>query len=173
MGSTWEEKKPINLHWGKPAPALLPAQELAVAAQTVFSDPSISVTGLQYGDSTGYQPLRERLSLWLSEVYSSLDNPDQICITGGASQGMANILQVLTDPLATKAVWMVAPCFYLACRIFEDAGFTGKLRGVDEGDEGIMDLEFLEREMAIVDSQESTQLVSPHFKKKTKGTNNL
>lgn len=147
-----EEKQPINLHWGKPAPALLPAQKLAVAAQTVFSDPSISVAGLRYRDSTGYQPLRERLSLWLSDYYGSIDNPDQICIT---------------DPLATKAVWMVAPCFYMACRIFEDAGLTGKLKGVDEDDEGIIDLDFLEREMAIVDNQESTKLVSPLLLKKT------
>lgn len=102
--SMLEEKRPINLHRGKPAPALLPTQELAVAAQTVFSDPSISVPALQYGDSPGYQPLRKRLSSWLSDYYGSLDNHDQICITGGASQGMANILQVLTDPLATKAV---------------------------------------------------------------------
>lgn len=165
MSFILEEKLPINLHWGKPAPALLPTQKLAVAAQTVFSDPSISVAGLQYGDSTGYQPLRERLSLWLSD--GSIDNPDQICITGGASQGIAVILQVLTDPLATKAVWMVAPCFYMACRIFEDAGLTGKLKGVDEDDEGIMDLDFLEREMAIVDNQESTKLVSPPLLKKT------
>ena len=103
--------------------------------------------------------------MWLSDFYGSLNNPDQICITGGASQGIAVILQVLTDPLVTKAVWMVAPCFYMACRIFEDAGLTGKLRGVHEGNEGMMDLDFLEREMAIVDSQESTKLVSPHLLK--------
>ena len=165
MGSISEGKKPINLHWGKPAPALLPTQELAVAAQAVFSDPAVSVAGLQYGDFTGYRPLREGLSSWLSDFYGSADDPDQICITGGASQGMAVILQVLTDPLATKAVWMVAPCFYMACRIFEDAGLTGKLRGVKEGDEGIIDLEYLEREMAIVDSQELTTLVSLHILK--------
>lgn len=153
MGFDLEEKQTINLHWGKPAPALLPTQELAVAAQTVFSDPSIAVAGLQYGDFTGYQPLRGLLSSWLSDFYGSLDNPNQICITGGASQGMAVILQVLTDPLATKAVWMVAPCFYIACRIFEDAGLTGKLKGVPEGDEGVIDLDFLEREMAMVDSR--------------------
>ena len=154
-----EQKPPINFHWGKPAPALLPARELAVAAQTVFADPSISVTSLQYGDSAGYQPLRNELSSWLSDLYGSLDNPDQICVTGGASQGMTVILQVLTDPLATKAVWMVAPCFFLACRIFEDAGFTGKLKGVREDEEGMVDLDSLEREMAMIDSKESVKLV--------------
>ncbi|MCJ1314112.1 hypothetical protein MMC25_007792 [Agyrium rufum] len=161
MGSlVTEQLRPINLHWGKPAPDLLPSQELAKAAQTVFSDPAITVTSLQYGDNAGYKPLRKELSSWLSGLYGSEDNSDQICVTGGASQGMANILQVLTDPLATRAVWMVAPCFYMACRIFEDAGFTGKLRGVHEGNEGVMDLDFLEREMVLVDSQERTELTS-------------
>ena len=37
---------------------------------------------------------------------------------------------------------MVAPCYFLACRIFEDAGL--KVRAVGEGKEGI-DLEALER----------------------------
>lgn len=39
---------------------------------------------------------------------------------------------------------MVAPTYYLACRIFHDAGFMERLRGVPEDEEGI-DLEFLER----------------------------
>lgn len=65
---------------------------------------------------------------------------------------------------------MVAPCFYMACRILEDAGLAGKLRGVPEGDEGIIDLDYFEREMAIIDNQESTKLVGPHLSKnKTSG----
>ncbi len=41
---------------------------------------------------------------------------------------------------------MVAPCYFLACRIFEDAGFAGRLRAVMEDKEGI-DIEYLETEM--------------------------
>ena len=160
MGSLLEERKHINLHWGKPAPALLPSKNLATAAQAVLSDPSISVTSLQYGDSPGYQPLREELSLWLSSFYGTRVETDQLCVTGGASQGLATVLQVLADPIATKAVWLVEPCFHLACRIFEDAGLTGKLRVVPEGEEGVIDTDFLEREMALVDDQTSSKLVS-------------
>ena len=157
-----EEKKPINLVWGKPAPSLLPTDEMAVAAQKVFSDPAISIAGMQYGDSShaGYQPLRQRLSAYLSDFYGSPNNPDQLCITGGASQGLTVLLQVLSDPTATKAVWMTAPCFFAARKIFEDAGLTGKLRGVNELDDGSIDLEYLEREMTKLDSQISVNIVS-------------
>jgi len=41
---------------------------------------------------------------------------------------------------------MVAPCYYLACRIFEDAGFGGRLRAVPESRDGI-DVDYLEREL--------------------------
>lgn len=37
---------------------------------------------------------------------------------------------------------MVSPTYFLACRIFEDAGFHGRLRSVPEDDEGI-DVGFL------------------------------
>ena len=40
---------------------------------------------------------------------------------------------------------MVEPTYFLACPIFEDNGFHGKLRGVPESSEGI-DIDFLRRE---------------------------
>ena len=128
-------------------------------SQAVFSDPSISTPGLQSGNNTGYEPLRRPVSSWLASFYDSLHKPEWICITGGASQSLSVILQVLTYPLATKTIWMVALCFYLVCRIFKDAGFTGTLRAVRETDEGI-DIEFLEQEIVEVSKQESTKLVS-------------
>ncbi|KAL2070447.1 hypothetical protein VTL71DRAFT_13473 [Oculimacula yallundae] len=136
-------KKQINLLRGWPNPALLPTQAILKAAQSALSDPSISTPGLLYGPDPGYQPLREEIAKWLGEFYGGEADPDRICITGGASQNLACVLQVYTDPLKTK-VWMVAPCYFLACRMFEDAGL--KLRAIEEGSGGI-DLVALEMEL--------------------------
>ncbi|KAI4167699.1 MAG: hypothetical protein LQ343_007018 [Gyalolechia ehrenbergii] len=159
MGSVTvsEEKKPINFVWGKPAPSLIPTAEMAAAAQKVFSNPTTAIAGMQYGDSphAGYNPLRQRLSAYLSDFYGSPNNLDHLCITGGASQGLTVILQMLSDPTATRAVWLTAPCFFAARKIFEDAGLTGKLHGVNEFEDGSIDLEYLEREMTKLANQTS------------------
>lgn len=140
----FSEKKLINLLRGWPSPHVLPAESLKAAANKVLSNPEIFVPGLQYGPDSGYQPLREELSKFLSGYYSTAPDAERICITGGASQSMACLLQSYTEPVYTKAVWAIAPCYYLACPIFEDSGFKGRLRAVPEDSEGI-DLEHLER----------------------------
>ncbi|KAK0119610.1 hypothetical protein ONS95_011050 [Cadophora gregata] len=136
-------KSPINLLRGWPNPTLLPTPAILRAAQSALSDPSISTPGLLYGPDPGYQPLREEISKWLGDFYSVQPDASRICITGGASQNLACVLQVYSDPLKTK-VWMVSPCYFLACRIFEDAGL--KTRAVEEGSGGI-DLVTLEKEL--------------------------
>ncbi|TAQ88802.1 hypothetical protein B7494_g2896 [Chlorociboria aeruginascens] len=156
--------KPINLLRGWPNPALLPTALINAAGKKALSNPRISTPGLLYGPDAGYQPLREEIGVWLQKFYSPSLLPkgelvtemgretlgDRICITGGASQNLACILQVFSDPLYTKRVWMVAPCYYLACRIFADAAL--KMSAVEEGDEGI-DLLALERGMKEVESE--------------------
>jgi DNA-binding transcriptional MocR family regulator len=145
------EKKQINLLRGWPNPSLLPTPLISAASQTALSNPDISIPGLLYGPDPGYQPLREEISRWMGRFYSGTsasssnlaEDPERICITGGASQNLACVLQVFSDPVRTK-VWMVAPCYFLACRIFGDAGLT--VRAVGEGSEGV-DLEGLERRL--------------------------
>ncbi|RXG48515.1 hypothetical protein VDGE_10138 [Verticillium dahliae] len=126
----------INLLRGWPSPSLLPAAALTAAAARALSDPTISVPGLQYAPDPGFQPLREHLAAWLARFYGAAPDADGICITGGASQSLANMLASFTDPGFTRAIWMVAPCYFLACPIFEDAGFGGRLRAVPEDDDG-------------------------------------
>ena len=138
----------INLLRGWPNPALLPVQKLQLAAQSTLCDPSTAETALSYAPDSGYQPLREQIALWLTRFYIAQTpiSPERICISGGASQNLACILQVFSDPVYTRNVWMVSPTYFLACRIFEDNGFCGKLRSVPEDAEGI-DIQFLERSL--------------------------
>ncbi|KAL7951115.1 pyridoxal phosphate-dependent transferase [Trichoderma barbatum] len=150
-------KKPqINLLRGWPSPNLLPAAMLAAACQRVLSDPVESVPILQYAPDEGYQPLRERLAQWLGEFYGVEPDANRICITGGASQSLACVLQSFTDPNYTRAVWMVAPCYHLAATTFEDSGFAGRLRAAPEDDEGL-DVEELERRLAAWESKEKPE----------------
>ena len=160
-----EEKKAINFVWGKPAPSLIPTIEMAAAAQRVFADPVMAIAGMQYSDSphAGYNPLRQRLSAYLSDFYGSSESLDDLSITGGASQALTVILQILSDPAATRAVWLTAPCFFAARKIFEDAGLTGKLHGVNELEDGSIDLEYLEREMMKLDNP-TLMRVPPRFR---------
>ncbi|KAG0652514.1 Alpha-aminoadipate aminotransferase [Hyphodiscus hymeniophilus] len=180
-------KKQINLLRGWPNPALLPTTQIKLAADAALSDSSVSTPGLLYGPDPGYQPLRQSLAGWLDGFYRHTDptyttplsspqyfpngngnrgesgRPDaeRICITGGASQNLACLLQVFTDPLYTK-VWMVAPCYFLACRIFDDAGL--RVSAVGEGSEGV-DLVALEKGLKESESNafEETKSTSNGF----------
>lgn len=145
---TLGRKAIINLLKGWPSPSLLPPEALKAAAGTVLSDQITAVDSLQYGPDEGYHPLRQEVARWLTSFYQPKEaiKADRICITGGASQNLACILQTFTDPLYTRNVWMVSPTYFLACRIFDDAGFAGKLKSIPEGEEGI-DLDALSLKM--------------------------
>lgn len=108
MGGGREE--PINLLRGWPAPALLPAAAIKEASTTVLTDPQIWADGLSYQPDEGYEPLRRELAAWLSDFYGPrfAEQPpppigvDRICISGGASQNLACVLQAFTDPIYTS-----------------------------------------------------------------------
>ncbi len=138
------QKPSINLLRGWPNPGLLPQAQIKAAANAALSDPEVSTPGLLYGPDGGYVPLRHQVAKWLTQYYHPSEPIafERICITGGASQNLARILAEFSDPLYTRNVWMVSPTYFLACRIFEDAGFHGRLRSVPEDEDGI-DIGFL------------------------------
>ena len=129
----------IDFLKGHPSKSLLPLTLVQAAANHALSDPKVCIPGLLYGPDWGYQPLREQLSSWLTSFYQPQIpiEPARLCITGGASQNLACLLQVYTDPIYTRNIWMVSPTYFLACRIFEDSGFRGRLRSVPEDEAGI------------------------------------
>ncbi|KJZ79427.1 hypothetical protein HIM_00896 [Hirsutella minnesotensis 3608] len=140
----------INLMRGWPSPDVLPARLLSEACRQALEDPAVYTPILQYGPDAGHEPLRQALAKWLARHYGVRPDAERICISGGASQNLACILQSFTDPNYTRAVWIVEPCYHLACGIFEDAGFAGRLRAAP-GDHDGVDIAAFERMIAEVD----------------------
>ncbi|KAF2672789.1 PLP-dependent transferase [Microthyrium microscopicum] len=127
----------INLLRGWPAPSLLPSKLLLRAATSVLQEPEVFVPALQYAPNKGPTELRNALSTFLTKTFSP-HSPvpiDRISTTGGASQSLGIILNTCADPGYTRAVWVVEPTYFLACRIIDDAGL--KAKSVEDGVDGI------------------------------------
>ncbi|CZR62218.1 related to aromatic amino acid aminotransferase and related proteins [Phialocephala subalpina] len=159
----------INLQLGWPTPRLFPAEQLAAATTSSLLDPEIAKSALIYGPDLGYTPFRESVAEWLTSFYQPPSGAipiDRIAITGGASQNLASILQVFSDPNTTRRIWMVEPTYFLACTIFQDAGFAGRLRGVPENEHGI-DIEFLRKKLSKFEYEASQNGVYHEIKPTT------
>ncbi|KJK60311.1 ARO8 like protein [Aspergillus parasiticus SU-1] len=158
---------PLNLSRGWPASDLFPTQVIQNAAVSVLSNPIITEQGLGYGPDEGHFELRKNIADWLSRNYSLSRalSAERICISGGASQNLACVLQVFTDPMHTRYVWMVEPIYHLVFGIFEDAGFYNRLRAVPEDECGI-DVDFLEEALkkSAIDHQPVTLPERPYRK---------
>ncbi|GAB7359857.1 hypothetical protein MBLNU230_g7385t1 [Neophaeotheca triangularis] len=141
-------KLPINLLRGWPNTSLLPVSLIQSAANAALSDPSVAHPGLLYGPDEGYASAREAMANWLTDFYRppSPTTSERICITGGASQNLGCLLSVYTDPGYTSTIWIAAPAYYLAFRVFQDAGFAERMRAVPE-DEGGVDVKVLRQEL--------------------------
>lgn len=133
--------------------------EKNIAAEKEKERKDVVTDLLEYGPDLGFGPLRDEVAQWLTRHFSNprenerktviasmekttVSIPEsaaaRICITGGASQNLANVLLSFSDPEVTRAVWLIRPVYFLACPIFEDAGFgPGRLHGVPEDEEGV------------------------------------
>lgn len=156
----------INLQRGWPSPRLLPAKALLAAADGVLSNPARAIDAMLYGPNIGDPALRKGVAEWLSRLYCLRSPPstnpeasqpepitlERTCITNGASGNLAAILSAFTDPVYTRRIWMVEPTYFLACAIFEDGGFQGRLTGVPEDNDGV-DVQFLRAQISEVDQE--------------------
>lgn len=135
----------INLLRGWPSTTLFPSAAINDSASAILEDLSAASSALVYGPSLGSLAFRKSLAEWLSTSYyeniTSIDS-SRIAVSGGASANLNTILTRYSDPSYTQYIWMIEPTYHLACRIFQDGGFTGQLRGVPEDNEGV-DLAFL------------------------------
>ncbi|KAF7546009.1 hypothetical protein G7Z17_g8739 [Cylindrodendrum hubeiense] len=146
--------QPINLLLGWPTPALHPDRSLHSAATVVLADNETSTPALRYGPQLGREALRQGVASWLTDIYRPTSGDiasSRVGISGGASVNLTNILLRFSDPIYTRRVWMIEPTYFMACPMIEDAGLTGKLRGVPEDEEGL-DIEFLRNAISKADA---------------------
>ncbi|KAJ5119947.1 hypothetical protein N7448_010616 [Penicillium atrosanguineum] len=166
----------INLQRGWPSTRLLPTQALLAAADATLQNTTRASESMLYGPGLGDPALRNGMTKWLSQLYRLRSPPvtqcpptnakggvqeyhaesissERICITNGASGNLASVMAAFTDPVYTRRVWMVEPTYFLACTIFEDAGFQDRLVGVPEDEQGL-DVELLRAQIEVVDQQE-------------------
>lgn len=103
--------EPINLLRGWPSRSLLPVDLIREAANAALSDPAVAYPGLLYGPDEGYQPAREAVASWLTSFFQPTEpiGAERICMTGAASQNLAVMLGVYTDPEYTRNIWFIAP----------------------------------------------------------------
>ncbi|CAI6092366.1 unnamed protein product [Clonostachys chloroleuca] len=135
----------------------------------VLLEKSLAQQALVYGPDPGHPSLRQATAKWLNELYG-LDTecclPEYLFITNGASAGLSYLLSRFTEPSVTRMIWMVEPTYFLACPVFQQAGFHDRLRGVPEDEQGI-DIEFLREQIAGVDAQTPKGSPSSDGQKKT------
>lgn len=146
MGSITVESpaKPlINLQLGWPSPRLFAASALLEGANKVLKSESDTAAALIYGPHAGHPHLRKSVAKWLSSIYSTSEDEGRICISNGASANLSNILLKFTDPLYTRKIFMIEPTYFLACPIFEDSGFQGRMIGIPEKEKEGIDFDFL------------------------------
>ncbi|KAF5679212.1 aminotransferase [Fusarium heterosporum] len=157
----------INLQLGWPSPSLFPTSQILSGATNILQSQEKVASALIYGPDAGYEPLRRNIASWLSSSYSLSDatTAERICVTNGASASLHNILAKFSEPGYTRRIWMIEPSYFLACPIFADNGFEGRLRGVPEDDEGL-DIEFLRNAIAQVET-DTSHPSSPNLKTST------
>lgn len=112
------QQKQIDLFTGWPNPELLPPQSIKKAADEMLSDASTIPSILRYGEDEGYIELRKQIAKWLCTFYKAKQDIGykRICITGGASQNLACVLQTFTDPVYTRNV---CKCFSLFMCVYD------------------------------------------------------
>lgn len=90
-------KKPgmISFAGGNPDPMIFPVAEFA-GASIVLGRNGMEV--LQYGNTDGYEPLKDFVAKWMAPRMGRVTEPNELLITSGSQQGMDLLCAALIDP---------------------------------------------------------------------------
>ncbi|MGF7124579.1 PLP-dependent aminotransferase family protein [Rhodococcus sp. BE178] len=128
----------ISLAGGLPATELVPRERIALAAERAFADPR----AVQYGETSGWAPLRETIAARESERVGRRIEPAEVVVTHGSQQALSLLAQVLLDP--GDVVVVEEPGYTGALQVFRTAQAALVPIGLD-GDG--MDTDALERSL--------------------------
>lgn len=155
-----------NFWKGHPSTSLLPNKEILDATRLILSKYDNSMAGydglldthpLNYGPDLGNLDARREIALWNDRIFKPVipTNPDNINLTNGASFGLMNLLLQTTSPFndLTRKCFLVTPTYFLINNALIDAGFAGKLEGIEEFDDGQIDLNSLEVRLEEMEKQ--------------------
>jgi DNA-binding transcriptional MocR family regulator len=133
----------VDLARGHPSTHLLAASEVRHAALSLCHElyptdgnashvwPDQDRHPMQYGSDQGPQSIREDIAKWERDFGHKAD-AGRISLTCGASYGLMNAIQQFTESGYTRKIFMITPAYFLAARIFIDAGFGDCLTAIDE-----------------------------------------
>jgi DNA-binding transcriptional MocR family regulator len=121
----------IDFRWGHPAASLLPAPELARAAESALAKGDVAA--LSYGRVGGPASLIDPLAEWLASNDDPIPAGNQLFITAGISQGLDLLCTLFSAPGDVALV--ESPVYHLALKIFRDHGLA--LLPVEADGEGI------------------------------------
>jgi 2-aminoadipate transaminase len=103
----------IRFSGGTPSPECLPIDYLRECMQRAWHiEPDV----LYYGDTAGYQPLRERIAERMAPRGIRVE-PDAVLVTNGSQQGVDLVSRLLLDPGDTVIV--EAPTYFGALQVFD------------------------------------------------------
>ena len=106
----------IDLAWGHPDLALLPAEALGEAARETLA--AYGPDALSYGRDAGPPPFVEFVRERLEATDARTPGTDEVVVTAGASQALDLVVTLLTSP--GDVVLVEDPTYHLAVRILRD-----------------------------------------------------
>ncbi|KAK6503109.1 hypothetical protein TWF481_008144 [Arthrobotrys musiformis] len=139
------ERKSASIHAdfmrGHPSTSLLATSEMLAAANAVLGSPDLPQDSyeedrhpLHYGPDLGNISFRREIGIWSAARYgvTTPTDPEMINLTSGASNGLSKALELFTNPIGgyTRRAFILTPVYFLACPIFQDAGFSNILTAI-------------------------------------------
>jgi 2-aminoadipate transaminase len=127
-----ERPEMISFAGGMPAPELFPRERFREAACRILDNPAAGQSGLQYGPTEGYLPLREMIARHTAR-YGIRARPENVLITTGSQQALDLVGKLLIDP--GDRVLVEAPTYLGALQAFDVYG--AKYTSVPTDDDGL------------------------------------